>query len=495
MNGDLKAKSEYGKGSVFTITLPQKLADAPTNPQTHDFTNMRALIFCHALMNSKYISRCLTDLGVDHHIAGGVKDLEKNLNSGEKWDFIFADGSLAVTAEELARGKDARLIPIMDTHEEAAALPKELAGQGHIIMPAYLLNIEAALTGEHMVRHEEEDIKYFIAPTANVLVVDDIETNLKVAEGLLKQYGLNVSLASSGKQAIDAIKVGEYDIVFMDHMMPEMDGVDATKLIRAHEGDKYKNLPIIALTANAIVGARDMFLANGFSDFISKPIEVEKLNQLLSKWIAKDKQQPVDAPVKIAIDEPPIKIEGVDVLRGLQLSGGNLDNYMYTLRVFHMDGVKKLTELAETLDNMHLYTIHIHALKSAGANIGATLLSEHAGRLEAAGKRGDASYIVRENAIFVKSLREILDAISEVITDGEKDSEHDKEELMATLTSLRQALDAFDIPTVKQATRTLRGYTQYSALAEPLTDILHSVLVSEYEEAEQKVLDFLEKLA
>ena len=125
-------------------------------------------------------------------------------------------------------------------------------------------------------------------PYGNVLIVDDVETNIYVTKGLLSPYGLKIDSALSGFEAIDKIKSGSiYDIIFMDHMMPKMDGIEATKILR----ELGYICPIVALTANALVGQAEMFLANGFDDFISKPIDVRQLNAVLNKLI-RDKQPP-----------------------------------------------------------------------------------------------------------------------------------------------------------------------------------------------------------
>ncbi|MDR3146750.1 MAG: response regulator, partial [Treponema sp.] len=137
--------------------------------------------------------------------------------------------------------------------------------------------------GVNFIRHE--------MPYGKVLVVDDIEINLDVMTGILMPYHLQVDTALSGKEAIEKIKAGEprYDLIFMDHMMPEMDGIEATRIIRGIDSDYARNAPIIALTANAIAGNREMFLVNGFNDFISKPIDIKMLDAVLNHWI-KDKQ-------------------------------------------------------------------------------------------------------------------------------------------------------------------------------------------------------------
>jgi CheY-like chemotaxis protein len=125
-------------------------------------------------------------------------------------------------------------------------------------------------------------------PDAHVLVVDDVVSNLMVAKGLMEPYGLSVYLVKSAQQAIKLIKEGpvKFDAIFMDHMMPEMDGIEAVRIIRNEiEGDYAKTVPIIALTANALKGNDAMFMEHGFQDFLSKPIDVLKLDEILRKWI------------------------------------------------------------------------------------------------------------------------------------------------------------------------------------------------------------------
>ena len=132
----------------------------------------------------------------------------------------------------------------------------------------------------------------FTAPDASILVVDDISTNLKIVNGLLKPYNMEVDLRISGPDAIEAVKSKRYDMVFMDHGMPEMDGVETTGRIRTldDEDPYYKNLPIVALTAHTSADIREMFLQNGFDDYMPKPINIAELNSVLEKWIPKEKQ-------------------------------------------------------------------------------------------------------------------------------------------------------------------------------------------------------------
>ncbi|MBR5765419.1 MAG: response regulator, partial [Lachnospiraceae bacterium] len=119
----------------------------------------------------------------------------------------------------------------------------------------------------------------------SVLIVDDNMVNLQVARGLMLPYGMKIDLAENGRMAIEMVRENDYDLIFMDHMMPELDGVDTTKLIRCMEGDKYKNVPIVALTADVVAGTREMLLEEGMQDFLSKPINENDLRNILRKWI------------------------------------------------------------------------------------------------------------------------------------------------------------------------------------------------------------------
>jgi CheY-like chemotaxis protein len=134
----------------------------------------------------------------------------------------------------------------------------------------------------------------FTAPDCEVLVVDDSDVNLLVAEGLLAPYAMRIFTCLNGREAVELVQARSFDLVFMDHMMPEMDGIEAVAAIRAL-GGRFTELPIAAFTANAVSGMKEMFLANGFNDFISKPIETAKLDALLQKWIPAAKRQNVPA--------------------------------------------------------------------------------------------------------------------------------------------------------------------------------------------------------
>jgi CheY-like chemotaxis protein/two-component sensor histidine kinase len=239
-------------------------------------------------------------------------------------------------------------------------------------------------------------------PYGNVLVVDDMDTNLYVARGMLSPYKLNIETADSGFAAIEKIQSGKtYDIVFMDHMMPKMDGIETTEKLRELG---YKGV-IVALTANALAGNDEMFTQHSFDGFISKPIDIRHLNAVLNKFVRDrhptetGKYKPQETAVTTAAKPDGISAE--------------------LLRVFRRDTVKAINTLRDTAPkgggdngNIKLFTITVHAMKSALANIGETEMSQSAAALEKAGLNEDADFIAANAENFVKSLESLIGELS-----------------------------------------------------------------------------------
>ena len=268
----------------------------------------------------------------------------------------------------------------------------------------------------------------FTAPEAKVLIVDDNQVNIRVAEGMMKPYNMSVVSVTSGQEAINLIKKGErYDIILMDHMMPQMDGVEATQIIRLLDGDYPKKVPIIALTANAIKGVEDLFYENGMNDFLSKPVDLKKLEKVLRKWIPRHKQikaaavedqtmehtQTTQVPFVKLLD----RLKGINVVSGLANCIGNEDVYIDVLRVFinsaNIDSIQSCFDNEDWKD----YTIEVHGAKSAARNIGATELSELAFALEVAGKSGDIQAIKDKTAPFLDNYRSVIETIKKAFED------------------------------------------------------------------------------
>jgi CheY-like chemotaxis protein len=289
-----------------------------------------------------------------------------------------------------------------------------------ISLPVQSLSIANVLNGKMDSKGytESSGVTRFTFPQARILAVDDIATNLKVVEGLLAPYGAAVDTCLSGLQAIELVKNNEYDIVFMDHMMPGMDGIETTAAIRALEGERFKTVPIIALTANAVVGMREIFIENGFNDFLAKPIDVSKLDEMLDRWIPKEKRENRAGDTGSGIrdycsdnniashNSPFPAIPGVDTAKGIVMTGGALGIYRQVLAIFCKDAEERLPLLQTKLkeENLLEFVTLAHALKSASASIGAADISAFAAELETAGKAGDMTLIGNRLPVFAGQL-------------------------------------------------------------------------------------------
>ncbi len=237
-----------------------------------------------------------------------------------------------------------------------------------------------------------EEPRMFEAPDIHVLLVDDNKVNLMVAKGFLDSYKMQIDTAVSGEEAVKMASALDYHIILMDHMMPGIDGVEAVRRIRKYYEAKDYHPYIAALTANAYGGIEKMFLANGFDDFISKPIEKEKMHQLLLKAIDDHDRHFTDQVLtaeNFTEDQlAELFMEGVDVRAALSLHRCSPEEYMNLVEVFYMEGLEKRAQMKEYFENKDWknYSILVHGLKSSAANLGATMLCEQAKAHEYASK-------------------------------------------------------------------------------------------------------------
>jgi len=233
-----------------------------------------------------------------------------------------------------------------------------------------------------------------------------LDMNLYVIKGMLSPYGLHIDTATSGYEAIEKIKFNAYDLVFMDHMMPKMNGVEATREIRKWEAEELSKtrLPIIALTANAVSGMKEMFLANGFNGFISKPIIMQELDKVLREWMSPEKITSYKKPETVYTDETYAsfikdieKTGEINTGIGLIQVMGNKDMYRSTLEIFYQKLFPVCDEMTAFLDTKDLenFAISAHSMKTSLAIIGASVLSKTALELERASENGDIDFCTR----------------------------------------------------------------------------------------------------
>ena len=267
---------------------------------------------------------------------------------------------------------------------------------------------------------KQVDMRMFESENFRVLVVDDNIINRKVVVKMMVDYKFTIHEADCAKKAIALASENKYDLILMDHMMPEMDGVEATGIIR-REVELNKDAVIVALTANAIAGAKDMYLANGFQDFLAKPFERVQLHEMLGKWIPNSKKKYSTTLVqeeKVSEDElAGIFMEGVNLRDAVKRNDGDLKSYLDLINTFYVDGNKKVAELQELLDkaDYQTYGVEAHALKSAAANIGADRLSEKANIHELAVKDNKFDYVTEYHNELIVSYKKILGEIEKVL--------------------------------------------------------------------------------
>ena len=323
-------------------------------------------------------------------------------------------------------------------------------------------------------------------PYGKVLVVDDVETNLYVVDGLMKPYGLHLDSARSGFEAIDFIKGGKvYDIIFMDHMMPLMDGIEATKHIR----DMGYTAPIVALTANAVVGQADIFLQNGFDDFISKPIDIKNMNSVLNKYV-RDKQSP--EVIEAAREQ----------MKNIKVNDDDMQSKTNSLLLesFVKDAhnaINKLEDLCQnegynTEEGLRSFTIIVHGMKSSLGNIGEPELSEFSHKLEKAGKENNIEYIKEFTREFLKKLCELLEKIEKEQKAEEADKGTNNTDnialLQEKLLAIKDMCDNYDRKGVIDILAELKDCSKETKVV--LDKILEYVLHSEFEEAESAAAEY-----
>ena len=467
MGGDLTVSSVYGQGSQFSVRLRQRVPHYIPLGEVKD-KNLCLLICEPNETLAKSLAKAADNLGLPCRIClepdklreypGTTHVLIRRRNFRglqEKLNFMFRRDNILL---------------VLDNNELPDSAFMEYK---QLQLPLITLQLINALNGEEIVSSVKKESfdRSQIVPLrfARILVVDDNTTNLQVAQGLMLPYQMQIDVTTSGFEAIELVKRTRYDAIFMDHMMPEMDGIETARYIRGLEGDYYKQVPIIALTANAMSDAREQFVRAGMNDFVAKPIEMRELHRVIKKYIqsrapegyleqtrrehraAQSESKPAPAPAPAVAGslqqllqqnqalleqnrrliealmgrapqeappepapapeaepaEPHDFIPGVDMRRSIETYGGSTEVYHNILRVYDADLREKLESLPALFEakDVENFTIQVHALKSASRGVGAASLGEDAYQLELAGKQGDWETIERQFPPFLEELR------------------------------------------------------------------------------------------
>jgi len=310
---------------------------------------------------------------------------------------------------------------------------------------------------------------------AHVLIVDDNSTNLDVAKGLMSLYGMKIDCVTGGQQGIDAIKDEKvkYDAIFMDHMMPDINGVEATRIIREEINTDYaRNIPIIALTANAILGNEEMFLSKGFQAFIAKPIDLTRLDVVLRQWVRNKDKEALLENKTITIEARRGKykqtqnktISGLDMEKGIIRFGYNEDAYYKVLQSFSVN-TRPLLETVKNvnIDNLEKYSITVHGIKGSSRGIFAEEIGDLAEALENAAIINDFDFIKENNERFLNMIQTLLINIeNELAKSGIEQKPKKEKPDNELLLRLHDACINYDIDEMDKLTAAIENF-EYTA--------------------------------
>lgn len=307
----------------------------------------------------------------------------------------------------------------------------------------------------------------FIAPRARVLLADDNEMNVKVAVGLLEPLKMTIDVAENGKVAYDLAIRNEYDLIYMDQMMPVMDGPTSVKLIRSEGKGNLDKVPIIALSANTVLDAKAKCADCGMSDFLAKPVKPDELIAMTKKWLPADLIEETDgAAFDIPVDMSRVpEVAGLSSEDGLKFSG-SLDMWKSLMGDYHnmMDVKSELIRECIANGDIKRYTVEVHALKNTSRMIGAGQLSEEFYELEQLGNAGDVEAIKAKTEGVLSHMYSYREALKPFAGgDGDK-KEASPDEIKQKLQELYDAMDGFDLDGADDAMRELASFTVPDAI-------------------------------
>ena len=519
MEGFMQVDSNLNDGTTVTVSIPQAVADAAPGMVLENRTSLS--LACYVRLEkyeipkvreyyNEMISHLVTGLDVPLHRVSDLEELKK-LVSVYRLTHLFAGREEYEESRQFLDSLD-QDVEIIVVADERFALPdngrvKLLNKPFYSFMIASVLNAEAS--GDTEILKE----KRMLCPGVKVLVVDDEPMNRRVAEEIFKGYQMQVQTAESGRMAIDLCEREDFDLVFLDHMMPEMDGIETLKRLRKIHTDSGRGLTVIAFTANAVSGAREMFLKEGFDEFVSKPIEYSEMEHVLRKVLPKSAIIWVDENIeniekgdKNFEKDSRHEVVQINTKSALAYCKNDMNFYQELLHKFVVDADKKKSEIdhyfkREDYDN---YRIVIHALKSTAKMIGADALSELAQELEAAVQNKDIGYVREHHEEMLLEYSRVVDRISETMDDKKNDTdkpiakneaEISGDELLERLTELKEGLAAFEIDK-SEAVISEMSETVYMGkdVGEFLREVRKDVEDYEFREAKKKVEKLLDRV-
>ena len=477
MNGTMDVESTPGQGSTFTFSVPQTVVDWTPSMEAESPDKCVALsLFSDENVRDGFkrdsirLNVSTLSLPIDVDLAPKLQEVQYQYPDYET--FLFTDAAqLTPDRMQLLESRpDIITVLVTDFNERSdISLPNMV----QIRKPLSVMNLSMIYNHEKILFDisRANDKSEYIAPDASVLIVDDNAVNLTVAEGLLEPLKMKVMTAESGKEAIDMIRTNHFDMILMDHMMPEMDGVEATHIIR-EKYREYEDIPIIALTANAIGDARIKFLEAGLNDFIAKPIEVRNLLEKVRDWLPPEKIRYLTDEEIAEVRHKEAAVTGPDNIPFI----GDLDTeaaismigskkvFWNILKEYHRVMSSKASAIRSAYEakDWPSYTIEVHALKSSSRQIGAMELSDMAAALESASKEQNTEFIESHHEAMLDRYLSYKPLLDPLLIEKAPDAElpaADPMTLSGIFARLLSAAEDLDLDTMEEVAAELDLYS------------------------------------